>query len=907
MQLQNARLLAGKTDPCDTSRWLPLWMHLKDTADVMEYLVRYWLPEGVKRATGLPEEILLGLARFLGATHDIGKATEVFAVVVFARLSEPRQCLERRTVLTCPERYRKETRHAMASEAILRELGCPPGLASIAGAHHGRPQQDAEVKNQLISWTCNYYPKNQEKFWRDCWQEIMDWALAESGFSGIEELPALPVPTQILLTGLLIMADWIASNTAYFPLLPVEEPGSEALYPARTDCAWDKLALPFPWEAQPGIGDKTVFQARFGFAPNAVQCAAMRAALAMPGPGLCIIEAPMGCGKTEAALAAAEILASRFGAGGIFFGLPTQATANGIFPRLLQWAQGQSDGLQHAIRLAHGMAELNDTYHLLQAGPVRVDDDAQEDEESRVFVHRWFSGNKQALLAEFVIGTVDQLLMAGLKQKHVMLRHLGLAGKVVILDEVHSYDTYMGAYLDRTLQWLSFYRVPVILLSATLPATRRAELAAAYQNGKKPAEKRNRQTSCAYPQLTWTEGTAVKQVAIPADMPRHPVQILRTRQEDLPGLLRSKMAVGGCVGLIVNTVRKAQELASLLRTAMPEKEVVVFHAQFLMPDRARREEALLQRIGKHSTPAQRDNLIVVGTQVLQESLDIDFDFLITELCPMDLLLQRIGRLHRHQRSRPAPLRQACCAVLDTGEDSFDAGSKSVYGEWLLWRTRHLLPAEICLPDDISPLVQKTYSWQQGDTLPADSASKKMQADYENRQDILQKSADAYLVPRPKVSRHLPKNTLDDWMCVDMARKESDARAAVRYGDPAIEVLVMVRTNDGTIHFLPWQEEGRTVAADCPPQPEDARCIARQRLRLPAVFGKAWNVQRAIDELEAVNDHLLRPWQLAPMLSGELVLLLDETLTVQLAGQRLQYDRDNGLTYRKEEPDAENGI
>lgn len=898
MQLQNAKLLAGKTDPQDSSLWLPLWVHLKDTSGVMKYLVRYWLPESVKRATGLPEEVLIGIAKFLGAIHDGGKGAVSFQTRILEGLKEPRQRLERLTPLTCLERNRSKTNHAIASEAILLELGCPPGLASITGAHHGRPQSEHDVDSQLTSWTSNYYPKGYEKFWRGCWQEIADWALEESGFSSMDELPDLTISTEILLTGLLIMADWIASNTAYFPLIPVEDLGSEDLYPIRTDRAWDKLALPFQWEAQSAIADAAEFKARFGFAPNAVQCAAMQAANTMSAPGLCIIEAPMGCGKTEAALAAAEILATRFGEGGIFFGLPTQATANGIFPRLIQWAQGQSDGLQHAIRLAHGMAELNETYHQLQEGTARVDDDASPDDESNLIVHQWFSGSKRALLAEFVIGTVDQLLMSALKQRHVMLRHLGLAGKVAIIDEAHSYDVFMNAYLDRALQWLSWYNVPVILLSATLPASRRAELVAAYQNNKKMAPAAW-QTSCGYPLLTWTDGAAVQKKTIAVDTPKRPVQIVRTWETDLPNLLRCKMAAGGCAGVIVNTVRKAQKLAALLREAMPDKEVVVFHAQFLMPDRAQREEALLERIGKHSTPEQRNNLIVVGTQVLQESLDIDVDFLVTELCPMDLLLQRIGRLHRHERARPAPLQQACCAVLDTGDDTFDEGSQAVYGEWLLWRTRKLLPETITLPDDISPLVQKTYGWQQNDALPTDPASAKMLADYENQQEILGNSAEAFLIQQPDAY----EDSLDDWMRMDMAPSDRAARAAVRYGDPSVEVLVMVRATDGTIHFLPWQENGRAIAADCPPQSEDARCIARQRLRLPAVFGKSWNVGRVIDELEAENNKLLKMWQFAPMLSGELVLLLDENLTAHLAGQVLQYDRENGLTCRKEETDA----
>lgn len=287
------------------------------------------------------------------------------------------------------------------------------------------------------------------------------------------------------------------------------------------------------------------------------------------------------------------------------------------------------------------MAQLNTDYLKLQQEPVPVEDDA-DDPEERVMVHQWFQGSKQALLANFVIGTVDQLLMAALQQKHVMLRHLGLAGKVVVIDECHAYDAYMNCYLDRALNWLGEYRVPVILLSATLPAKRRTELVTAYLN-RKTLPDAPWKTCRGYPLLTWTDGKQVQQTGIPLHTPPRRVTMESLTEEHLPETLQNALREGGCAGVIVNTVRKAQDLAARLREELPEFEVLVFHAQFLMPDRAEKEQRLMERIGKRSTPAQRDRLIVVGTQVLEQSLDIDFDYMITELCPMDLLLQRIGR------------------------------------------------------------------------------------------------------------------------------------------------------------------------------------------------------------------------------------------------------------------------
>ena len=913
-RLKNTKLLAGKTDPQDTSIWLPLWMHLWDTAGIMELLVRQWLPESVKRTTGLDEEDLVRLARFLGWTHDLGKAVINFQYMILQCLPEAWQRLERLTPLYCPEQNRRETPHARASEAILRERGYPGGIASIVGAHHGKPQANTEVEAQFDGWQVNYYPAGQERVWEGFWDELLGAALQDCGYSGPEDLPELNQPEELLLTGLLVMADWIASNTEYFPLIPVEELGSEADYPERVIRAWEiwnKTETAAPWMAQTSITDPEEFEGRFGFAPNAVQKAAMEAANTMEAPGILILEAQMGVGKTEAALAAAEILAARFGAGGIFFGLPTQATANGLFLRLLQWAEKQPDDLPKSIQLAHGMAELNEDYIRLQQQPVRVQDDWDdpETEEQRVLVNQWFQGSKQALLADFVIGTVDQLLMAALCQKHVMLRHLGLAGKVVIVDECHAYDAYMNRYLDRALEWLGWYKVPVILLSATLPAQRRAELIEAYQKKRRPGPDAAWKTSCGYPLLTWTDGPEVRQTAVPLDTPGRKVQTVALTGDMLPDFLHKKMQAGGCAGVIVNTVRKAQEVAQLLREALPDKEVQVFHAQFLMPDRAAREQELMRRVGKHSTSAERDGLIVVGTQVLEQSLDLDFDVMVTELCPMDLLLQRIGRLQRHpNRCRPWPLQTAVCGVLDTGTEEFDRGSAAVYGGWLLWRTRTCLPECIRLPEDISPLVQKVYGWAQADALPQRSQSEGLRREYEFAQEKRKEAAGAYLVPQPKVHKRFKRrNTLDDWMQNEGAHSYASARAAVRDGDPSIEVLVMQRRADGSIHFLPWQEEGRAVAADCPPQPEEALQIARQKLRLPAVFGKAWTVQKVIDELEADNRRFLAPWQFSPLLHGELVLLLDDALTAKLADQVLCYDRESGLTYRKEETDAGDGI
>ena len=319
---------------------------------------------------------------------------------------------------------------------------------------------------------------------------------------------------------------------------------------------------------------------------------------------------------------------------------------------------------------------------------------------------------------------------------------------------------------------------------------------------------------------------------------------------------------------------------------------------------------MLERLGKRSTAAERDKLIVVGTQVLEQSLDIDFDFLVTELCPMDLLLQRIGREHRHPShdpQRPPRLREARCIVL-TAEDGFDEGSKAVYGEWLLWRTQRLLPSVVRLPEDISTLVQNTYGWGEQDVLSGPEESKHAWELYQLEEKSKQERAGQFTILPPRKRKTLSRpEVLDDWMKDVGAHSETQARAAVRDGDPSIEVLVMMRYRDGSVRFLPWQEGGASVPTDRPPSQEESRAIARQRLRLPGYFSRRWTIDGVIAELEEQNRRFLAQWQQAPMLNGELALLLDETFSANLAGTKIVYDKERGLTYGKEEDCEEDRV
>ena len=636
--------------------------------------------------------------------------------------------------------------------------------------------------------------------------------------------------------------------------------------------------------------DAELFELRFGFSPNRVQQTVMEIAQQVSEPGIFIVEAQMGIGKTEAALAAAEILGKKAECGGIFFGLPTQATANGLFPRLVKWAEQQSEGVKLGIRLAHGATELNEDYQrMVQKSSSSMEDDG----DSNLVVHSWFEGKKVALLADFVIGTVDQFLMAGLRQKHVMLRHLGLAGKVVIIDECHAYDAYMNCFLDTVLQWLGEYKVPVILLSATLPSERRAELVSAYVNRTIDTDDFWCNTT-GYPLFTWTDAGAIYQKKMKWNETQTSVQILKLLDEERISVLKIELREGGCAGVILNTVKRAQEFTELVKEQLPEYDVILIHSQFLMPDRAEIEQEILKRTGKTSNPEQRNRLIVVGTQVLEQSLDIDFDVMITDLCPIDLLLQRIGREHRHKgRVRPQPLQNARCYVLTE--------TNAIYEPWILERTRQELPDLVQIPVNIPELVQRVYA------EPEDAQKNDLWEEYRKNKKEMEKKAKGFRVPEPDEEEDPDENNIAEWLSnTDLDLSDAKAQAAVRLGNPSVEVLVLRKKEDG-VFFLPWQFEGQRVSADMIPSGEETAQILKQRLRLPAYFVQKFRYENVIKELSKKTKENFPEWQFSSQLKEELVLLLDETLSTVLDGSFVHYDQKLGLIYGEEEKKNGTGV
>ncbi|WP_367431254.1 type I-E CRISPR-associated protein Cse1/CasA [Streptomyces celluloflavus] len=961
-----ARAVWAKHDRV-TEKWLPLWRHMADSAAVAGLLWDHWLPRNVKElvAEPLPEGEVDGrrLCVWLAGTHDIGKATPAFACQVDDLANVMSAVgLGMRTRKQFGD-DRRMAPHGLAGQVLLQEWleerrgwtrRASAQFAVMAGGHHGVPPDHMQIHNLDAHPELLRTPGPAEAVWQRVQNELLD---ASADVFGVDDRLAhwrgvkLPQPVQVLLTAIVIVCDWIASNPDLFPYFPEEHPRSES---ERVAAAWQGLRLPAPWSpAESHEQAVELFAARFDLPPGAVvrpvQEQALAMARGMDQPGMLIIEAPMGEGKTEAALAVAEVFAARSGAGGCYLALPTMATSNAMFPRLLDWLDrlppltsataGETLPEQRSVLLAHAKAALQEDYAALMRESHRTIAavDAYGEEErptggersasADLVAHQWLRGRKKGLLASFAVGTIDQLLMTGLKSRHLALRHLAMVGKVVVIDEVHAYDAYMNTYLDRVLSWLGAYRVPVVVLSATLPAGRRRELAEAYTGGSADAL----DDATGYPLLTAVAPGAEPVTASPAASGRRNDVVLERLADDETALadrLAVALADGGCALVVRNTVDRVTDTAAALRARFGAEHVTVAHARFIDVDRARKDASLLTRFG----PPDRDGTsphrpqeahIVVASQVAEQSLDVDFDLLVTDLCPVDLLLQRMGRLHRHPRGerqseRPPRLQQPRCLVtgVDWRTDPVPTpvkGSRTVYGAYPLLRslavlTPHLgVPGKrgrpVRLPEDISPLVQQAYGddepcpphWEQT-VDPARAQHCEARAEQQQKAEVFRLD-EVRKAGRPLIG----------WIGAGVgdADDSSAGRAQVRDSRENLEVLVVMRRADGTLCTLPWLDKGRgglELPTDAVPSARAARAAAASGLRLPYHFSFPDKSDQALAELEELY---VPAWQEkeSHWLAGELILTLDEDCQTRLAGWNLAYDPDEGLLVTREEPSS----
>lgn len=897
--------------------WLRLIRHMADAAEMADQLWSSFLPAAIRRQVTRGTEDDPHLARklvlFTTASHDIGKATPMFSSMPGVGLDEEIRAKGLRFGQYSSHERRESPHSALSHIALTDWLQRRHGwsrseatfVAAIPGGHHGRFPRPEAVQHRGIHTMGDVE-------WRAVQDELAEYAarvagMSDANFATLRNV-RLAQPAAILCTAVVIVSDWLASTEQLFPFRDQRRSDE------RARAAFERLCLPAPWSPCPPISDTELFISRCDLtSPRPMQTRLVQLARTIAEPEMIIVEAPTGEGKTKAALAAAEILAYRFGLGGLIFALPTRATSDAIFTEVSRWVTATLESDNVTLALVHATAEFNSDYENLVARR-RVYDDEQSGRHGSAVANWYLAGRgKLSTLSSVVVSTIDQVLIAGLAAKHVVLRHLGLAGKVVILDEIHAADSYMAEYLKIVLTWLGRYEVPVIALSATLPPDRRAELLAAYNKGRGRTNAPCR--SHGYPVISHSSAAGSESHPVLPSGRSSSVGIAEFdgNPAEIADMVLARVADGGRIAIVCNTVTRAQSVARRLLSTDTDASIILMHSRFLGTDRRRRESVLRDLLGPAPSVARRaeDKLIVVATQVIEQSLDLDFDLMASDLAPVDLLIQRAGRLHRHRRadgSRPASMRSP--RLILTGfrrrvaaAPELDRGSDAVYGAAPLLRALTVLDrlressGVFRSPADVEQLVVDAYDPDL--TAPPGWEQAWTEAEYardRRRRDQIQRARDFTVdPPRPRSLIKWPEA---------LARDPDSVKglAQVRDADDAIEVVVVQRHANGHVVAPQWDTAIAGQQVDLGAVIEDglARRLAQNTVRLPSYLGRGRTGDELIDALE--REYFPATWQQSRWLRGMLALVLDSDGCATLADHHFEYDDALGLIvdYREED-------
>lgn len=668
------------------------------------------------------------------------------------------------------------------------------------------------------------------------------------------------------VAGIAVLADWIGSNSDVFayhdePLTSVGNYWVEALSLAEQALAQSGVVP---------VGRHALLSFDVLFPniskPSPLQNWAAASEL-LPGPQIHLLEDVTGAGKTEAAVMLAHRLLAADCADGFFIGLPTMTTANAMYGRIAEVYDRLFSG-QASLVLAHGRKTLVEDFAATVIQPGEEEHDARQGDESATSrCTRWLADhNKRALLAQAGVGTVDQALLGALQSKHQSLRLLGLARKVLVIDEVHACDAYMQRTLEILLRFHARAGGSAILLSATLPQRMKTALLTAFATGcQQSVPELN---SRAYPLATsWS--------ALSPDVPsetalatrpdvRRRVQVRYETDVDavIAGIVAA-LARGECVAWIRNTVSDALAARTALDAHVAAERITVFHARFALGDRLDIEEAVLAAFGPDSGPEQRRGRLLIATQVAEQSLDVDFDLLVSDLAPIDRIIQRAGRLRRHVRDAHGQRLRQPDAVDQRGEPCLwvlgPAWIEAPSANWIkqmfpraagvyphhgqLWLTAGALRCgQFTMPDDARTLVETVFADE--DTLPKGLQGNANQAEGKAYGDA--SLADLNSV---KLAKGYARDGID-W--------SADTVTPSRLGEDTIDVMLGRWHGD---QLRPWRDDKppqhqwtystvrvtKRLIASAPPPTAPARAAALQAVLDQMPGGGQWLVMLGLEE------------------------------------------------------------
>jgi CRISPR-associated endonuclease/helicase Cas3 len=724
------RLFWGKARPIPGAQhpWHAVVDHGLDVAAVGAVLLRRRpaVSARLRALLGWPGDLLKTGVPALLALHDIGKLTRPFQ----AKVPELWPVAALGPIPTDPP---ADPGHGATGLRLLLALEEHGDLALLDGwrpieaelllgaflGHHGRPVAPDERLTDLELYGAGRRVLDAAAAHVELVRAL--FGLAAAGLPAAESVEAATWP----LAGLAALADWIGSRQEWFPYT------ADTVEPASY---WREHALPRAEAAVDAAGLEPAPVRLFGGlaalagpdrVPSPVQAWAETVELP-EGPLLILVEDVTGSGKTEAALVLAHRLMASGHAAGMVVALPTMATANAMFARLgAVYRRLFAEGAVPSLALAHGRADLHPGFRAaVRITGATPDGDAERrGDAASAECAAWLADDRRkAFLADVGVATVDQAILAMLPAKHQPVRLLGLAERVLVVDEAHAYDAYVTTELEELLGAHAANGGSAVLLSATLPANTRRRLVAAFSTGiERPPPSPD---DTAYPLATLVAGAGVAQTPLPtrAELVR------RVRVERLADAEAALAAVveaahrGAAVAWVRNTVDDALDAADRVRALGPEP--LLFHARFAMGDRLAVEAQVLQRFGAGAgagAGADRRRGVLIATQVVEQSLDVDFDLVISDLAPVDLLLQRMGRLWRHPARDPRrPVRGPRLLVVSPDPVDRPAadwvasplrGTALVYPDHaLLWRSARSLfrRGEVRVPEDVRALVEEAY-------------------------------------------------------------------------------------------------------------------------------------------------------------------------------------------------------
>ena len=655
--------------------------------------------------------------------------------------------------------------------------------------------------------------------------------------------------------GVAVLADWLGSNAQFFPY---------HAQPENLDCYWvvAKIQAEKALE-QSGVLPLAIERGKvlFDFFPYMKEASPLQqwaTTVMLPeAPQIFLLEDVTGAGKTEAAIMLTYRLMAQGSAEGFFIGLPTMATANAMYKRVAQVYQELFKGNAN-LTLVHGFKSLVDEFAAsILPLDIPENDTAQVDETASARCTAWLADHsKRALLASAGVGTVDQALLAVLHSKHQSIRLLGLFNKVLIIDEVHACDSYMQGILEIVLEFHARADGSVILLSATLPGSMKQALLNAYARGRNqtvaPAL-----VSTAYPLATrWYDG----QSDLSEDALTSRANVSRTvrvhyevDEEKVYAYISSVLKLGQCVGWIRNTVFDAMAAYERLSLTVPQEKITLFHARFCLQDRLQKEGNMLEFFGESSNQENRQGRLMIATQVAEQSLDVDFDVLITDLAPIDRILQRAGRLQRHVRGlrgnrlnelaaqdgRPLPCLWVYAPKWTTEPKVDWVGSVFKKGQYVynhhgqLWLTAQVLQkGSFTMPDDARQLIETVFS--DNAVFPESLAKNAMKS-------AGQKISEASLAQQNtlKLDGGYQRGNLGEWW--------GEAKTPSRLGEQSTEVMLakwvdgnLLRWADGVWQKSMVKVASRLLASACIPTDEAHKMVYERLLHTLPSQGK-WSV------------------------------------------------------------------